>query len=198
MRIRIATATTAVVAAAALAATTAPAHADSHVSRDARGDVVQLAAADDESLAEPAPGRKEGDVLRMRVTHGERAVHATIRYHRLSKPRGDDLGLHLLSLKTSKGRLADAVVVTDRRNPQGDVIWAWGDAPRTCPGLRTHIDYAADRVRLTVPRSCLGEPRWVRGGGGGSLMQGETLYGDDALLDGSLRREARLGPRVYR
>jgi hypothetical protein len=33
-----------------------------------------------------------------------------------------------------------------------------------CPGLRTKRDVGRDTLLLSVPRSCLGNPRWVRAG----------------------------------
>jgi hypothetical protein len=62
------------------------------------------------------------------------------------------------------------------------------------------IDYAANVVQIGVPRSCLSSPRWVRLGYG-SVSSGadfSTGWGDDALLDGTVKDDLALSGRLYR
>lgn len=194
MRIRLRTRIVGTVATAAvLTAVGAPAHADTWFARDTARDVVKLDAGDDDvSKATPAPRRREGDVLALRVSHDERRVRAALVYDRLTRPTGGKQVVHVLSLRTSKGVDVDTILLTDRSDRQGELV------DRPCRGVATRVDYAADRVVFNIPSRCLGSPRWVRVGGGVGTMLGERLYVDDALLDGRIRDEMALGPRVPR
>ncbi|WP_157210042.1 hypothetical protein [Nocardioides aequoreus] len=180
-------------AATVLTAVGAPAHADTWFARDTARDVVRLDAGDDDvANAAPAPRRREGDVVALRVSHDERRVRAAIVYDRLTRPTGGKQVVHVLSLRTSKGKDVDTILLTDRSDRQGEL------ADRPCRGVATRVEYAADRVVFNIPSRCLGSPRWVRVGGGIGTMLGERLYVDDALRDGSIRDEMKLGPRVPR
>jgi hypothetical protein len=41
----------------------------------------------------------------------------------------------------------------------GDLL---NDPATGCPGMTHRINYATNVVRMRIPRSCLGRPRWVR------------------------------------
>ena len=190
MRIRIATVlavTTSVLVAGS------PAYAASRTFADPAGDVVSLGPADDETLAEPAPDRREGDVLSLRVVHAPKQVRAVMRFDELTRPTGRQQTVHVFSIRTSKGAREDVSLLVDRRHRQGVVV------ERPCRATTTRIDYAADTVRITVPRRCLGKPAWVRmGAGGGTITRAGTLFADDALVDGAIDEELALGQKVRR
>ena len=75
-----------------------------------------------------------------------------------------------------------------------------------CNGLRHRIDYAANTVRISVPRRCLDRPRWVRVGAKtislGVDRRGEVIRYDDALATGTDGRATpsriTLGQRLQR
>lgn len=167
-----------------------PAHAATWTERDARHDVVTLPAAEDVSQAVPAPDRRQGDVTRIRVDHRQRTVVVTLPHDRLDRPTGRTQAVHVVVLR-SGGRDRTVSLVTDRAHPRGQLL------ERPCRAARARIDYRADRVRFTVPTTCLGSPRAVRVGGGTGILAGDLqLHADDALLDGRLLDEPVLGPRV--
>ncbi len=49
-----------------------------------------------------------------------------------------------------------------------------------CRGLSHHIDYTANTVTMSVPRSCLGRPGWIKAGAASVRLAG---MGD--VVDGS-------------
>lgn len=68
-----------------------------------------------------------------------------------------------------------------------------------CSGMTHDVDYAADTVRLTVPRACLGKPRWVQVAVGAfAVAEGSadfTLYvdnGHDESADDPLTWSAKV------
>ncbi len=52
-----------------------------------------------------------------------------------------------------------------------------------CPGFRHSVDYAADRVSMSVPRTCLGRPRWVRVEMTNYAFRGDSEGNDRELTD---------------
>ena len=69
-----------------------------------------------------------------------------------------------------------------------------------CPRLSHRIDYAADRVTMSVPRSCLGRPRWVRVDLTNAMFRGETEADFQEITDNphSTGAQGRLTQRLYR
>ncbi len=97
------------------------------------------------------------------------------------------------------------------RTAEGDAAFGWGAKPGrpvrggvfTADGKRCRqasapsFDQGSGVVRVTVPRSCLGDPEWVRVGAGlasYTSLDGD-LYVDDAQSD-VIRHEFTLGPRL--
>lgn len=159
-----------------------PADAQRHTSHDARGDVVKNALNYPRVEAAKLPHRRLGDVTSLRATHGARRVNVAMGHARLDRDAITE-GAHLFSLRTSNGpRIGIALEVTDRQ--VGEAQFFRGDQQATCQGLRGRVDYAHQTVRFSVPRSCLGDPRWVRVGGSTWIITEEGYFIDDAHLDG--------------
>ena len=141
------------------------AHAERVVVGDPAGDAVRFdEAASEEAgtdVAVPAPREVSADVTRVVVDHRADALRLTVQVR--------DLRVH---------RFFDQVEVR-LRTPQ----WSWGiaayrsgretyttltrgarESTRTCGGLISTVDTRADRVVVTVPTTCLEDPRWVRVG----------------------------------
>ncbi|GGF32234.1 hypothetical protein GCM10011519_02030 [Marmoricola endophyticus] len=193
----------------ALLAPTAPALAARHTTVDRQHDVQHVETSfDDASGPAPAvdPAQAEGDVTALRVVHGPHRVRMVMQYAALSRPSGSQDAFHAFRLKTPGHRYYDLFLDAHRGRPQGerDFSHAYRFSPVRCKGLRTHIDYARDSVTASIPRSCLGNPRWVRVGGAAATfavdVDAETFSGylDDASLPGQLRDYIKLGPRVRR
>lgn len=190
----------AIVPVLALGAVT-PAHADTHAHRDAARDVVSGTA--DESgddISRPEPERREGDVRWLRVNHTPRVVRVTVGLDQLTRGSGGLSAFHVVSVLPDRGRRVDIEITVSGTDYQGQTRFSSGKRSR-CGGLRTRIDYVNDTVQVSVPRSCVGNPRSVRvGAGSGSfdLRPEGRLYADDAQLDGRVENNLAFGPPVRR
>jgi hypothetical protein len=65
-----------------------------------------------------------------------------------------------------------------------------------CAGLRHTIDYRTHTVRISVPRTCLGNPTWVRVGADTATWSEarEAYHSDDALRRGENARIKQPAP----
>lgn len=68
--------------------------------------------------------------------------------------------------------------------------------PDDCRSITAGVSTSADRIRLRVPRSCLGEPRWVRAGAGVSVTRDDETYSFDRWGRDMTSWTGKLTPRV--
>lgn len=185
----------ALVVLAAPVVTAGSAAAETWTHHDSRGDVLRFVLPDDE---EQASVRRDStntstDVTRLRVDHAQGAVIVTIKVRdlrggytlapvRLVTP---DEEYDLQAMRSPLGRMLSLTAKTS-------------GAEVACERKRVRFDNARDRIRVRVPRACLGRPAWVRGGGGvlrSNLADEDTsstvFTADEALRSG--RRQAVLG-----
>ncbi len=186
------------------------AHADSYVRRDATADVVSIQISEptpedpdrgsEEEVLVPAPERREGDIVSSAVRHSGRKVVLKMRYRSLS--RTTDLAGHLFSIRTNEKVRRDIAIVAGPRMWRGQAEVTSRRGEVRCRGLRKHISYARDQIRVVVPRRCLSNPRWVQVGMGAMTFKGdftsETMdfFADDARTNGALRDNLGWGARV--
>lgn len=184
-----------VAAAALLPLVPSAAHADKYVYADPSGDVLKLV--DPQvGTTEPAPGRVEGDIVRSSVRHKARRVLVTMRFQELTREGiGQLFGYGIRTAKmtryvtvdTGPGHWGGKVTVT---KPNGKKV--------RCNVTRT-IDYASNTAAVSVPRACIGKPRWVKASmREGSFVSESEIYFDDALISGKLTRYPVWSPRVRR
>ncbi len=157
----------------------AAAHAEKVVLDDAVGDVVSVT--DDQELGEsvPAPDYAGVDVLRTTVAFGANRLRVGVRFRALER---DPFQITVVRVKTpdrafdiSVERLGGKPIATIGRGPE-DV---------ECRGLAAKVDLGADTVTVSLPASCLDDPRWVQVGVGAVAIDGR-------------RRTARRGCRLRR
>ncbi|MDP3891450.1 hypothetical protein [Nocardioides sp.] len=173
------------------------AHAGKSVHRDAVGDVVSLTAEADNEQFTPAPKAKRGDITRSVARH--RAKRVTFKVRMREMPRR----LHLTNFHTR--------VVTDKREYGIDVYNLPGPASEPmlavrdggvveCKGLTYERNHKLRFVRLSVPRACIGGPRWVRlGASVFHLADGRPLFLDESHRDGiDDSHSIAVGPKVRR
>jgi hypothetical protein len=164
--------------------TAAPASADRVIHRDARHDVMKVDFSSEKPELVPAPHAPAGDVTRAMIDHRYRRVVLKLRYAELER-RGFRFEIALLS--TSGG--GHFVVFLDTAKElgwQGRASLAdlsnLRQGERPCRGLWHEVDYRQNTVKLSVPRRCLDDPRWIRAGiGGNAIVDPSDLYVDDAL-----------------
>lgn len=173
----------------------APAGAESMRHRDARHDVVRVALdGPSDAAAEPAPRNVNTDILRVQVNHRRDRVTSTLTLRKLPTKRWvaaweirtDTPQLFQLDLFRYRG-LRD---FTLRRNNGQEV---------TCPGLDKRIDPENRTIRVSVPRTCLGDPHFVRVGAGIGIDSRKFNFADDSLRDHGVNdNHTKLGPKLHR
>ncbi|WP_244929994.1 hypothetical protein [Nocardioides sp. W7] len=188
-RVRVATLLTALTLLATPVVAAGSAQAGSWSHRDAKGDVVRGSAAGDGAVEDPSD--QATDITRLKVNHGPGKVTVTLVVRdlkggdhavvgRLVTPEGDYSVTYLRSADLKMFTLTDDAAGADTP-----------DVP--CRGKRISFDASGDRIRITVPRTCLGSPKWVRVGAGlvrGDLMSmadADTVTMDEALRRGSVK-----------
>jgi len=186
----------AVLALAALLWGTSPALGESwhghDTARDARSFLIDASgrcATVTTGAVAPADARR--DVVRLGVDHGEEAVELTLNLRDVA--RRDRETTYEFVLRTPE-RLFIAVAFPGRRlRPalfaaravrRHDCGRRLTIHLRSCDGLLGDADAGSDRVTISVPRSCVGEPRWVRVG---AVVSGAI---DERSGDESIRVDA--------
>jgi hypothetical protein len=165
-----------------------------------------------------APEDEKRDVTRLTVDHTADAVLVVVRLGAV--PRHDPRTTYELGLRTpdstfsiEAGRKRKGVLYANLSQVRPDPGSHDDGCPRTpeatavpCSGLTGRIHYGSGRLTFAVPRSCLGNPPWVRVGfrATGAVANGQesvfTMF-VDVVRSGSGDELAPLtpyGPRVHK
>jgi hypothetical protein len=174
----------------------ATAYANRYSHGDAVGDVASTVGQSDTYT--PAPERVEGDVISSSVKHGARTVVMTLAYRDLGdSPEIDE---HVYFVHTSKMNRV-VRLFANSTNPGGKAVLTKANGKKVRCHVRRHIDYNLNTAKVIVPRSCLGQPRWVKVGMGSVMFSaaGDTgpVWIDDALSTGTNGHPV-YGPKVFR
>jgi hypothetical protein len=169
------------------------AHADKYVASDATKDVVLLAS-DGTTTAEP--DRIEGDILRSTVRHKSRRVVMTMRFAELSAVGLGDL--HVFAIRSNKlNRVVSVDTGPGHWGGKVEVFKPNGKKVR-CAARRA-VSYDLNTATVSIPRRCLGNPRWVKVGmQHGTFVTQDEIHVDDALTNGRVYRYFVYGPKVFR
>lgn len=172
-------------------ATAAPASAQEFVRTDERGDLSRVG--EDSDVFVPVPGRGYPDITRVRFAHRDRTVVVRATFVELN-PTGKFL-FGGIDVRTPRSRKFFTVMATEGSR-EG---FLFKDNEHPCRvGIR--ISYADELMRVSIPRSCLGDPRWVRVRFGASVLQ----HDGDEIIDnaGAPRFDSRApfpwSPRLRR
>jgi hypothetical protein len=191
--------TAAAVAVLVLAPTAA--HAESKVHRDPAGDVASFNLSDSNPDSEdftptPAPTQSDGDITSIRVTHLARTVRVSLAFHELNR---SGLGKFFeYRVRSNKG-VRDLEVSAFSGSWAGDHSLTDNDGDNVrCKGIRHRIDYVRNTALVVIPRSCLGDPRWVRVAAvSGSVAEDHTTFFiDDARSSNYFGEKYVYGPKV--
>lgn len=190
--------TSALALAAVLVLAPTAAEAKSYVRSDPSGDVVEANTSSNATTKVPA--RTDGDIVRSAVVHGKGRVTMAVSFRDLVAPTTSDDGVvHIFRVGTNKKRIREFEVVTTGAHPGGVVEVTKGNGNRaTCRGVAKSVDYTKNTVRLSVPRRCLGRPKWVHVGIGSIKFTSPNAFADDAATNGYLGNQVKWGPRVFR
>ncbi len=193
-----------------------PAAAERWNHHDARHDVVSLAGPEKSS---PAPRNRNADVTRVVVRHSPNRVILRTHLRDLNRRSGvafyeiDAAGTeysayHLLGTEGGfVGRTLDRALgrtLGRAGSPAPDerfvIVGPGLDAPGDCPGAWQFAKRRRDVARISIPRSCLGNPKRVRAGVGVISFdpKREREFADDGLRRSLDFKELTLSPWVRR
>ena len=106
------------------------------------------------------PRVRNADITSVFVRHRSAAVNVTIRLAKLRRP--GPLLFAVASLRTAS-ETWNTTLYAYRSDGTPEVFFDNNQGgPESCPRARARIDYAADVVRVRVPRRCMENPAWVR------------------------------------
>jgi hypothetical protein len=135
------------------------AYAASNVMKDTRNDTNAPAAKHPDHLVlKPSAN---GDITSVRTVHSAKAVDVVVHMRKLA--RGSRLAM--LDIRTSAKHHSRFVVTLASLKGQKVLGLTQGlNTEVRCRGLRGAFDVAGASVHVHVPRSCIGNPEWVRTG----------------------------------
>jgi hypothetical protein len=190
---------TALVVATALAVPLIPTAAEANTYRhsDAANDVVAFAPG--ATTPTPQPDRANGDVIASTVKHKRTKIIAQMAYRDLANV--DGVNGHVFLIKSNK--LTRVVTVVSLPNVPSRVVVTKPSGKKVSCKAKRYLDYSLKTVTVKVPRSCLGNPRWVKVGMASVFMTGltssDTQYVDDALTSGGVSgNKPAYSPKVFR
>jgi hypothetical protein len=201
------------------------AQAESWDARDAHRDVGSLSYSPDPTPCgtfadATVPADRRRDITGLSVEHatdtvtirmslravGKRRDDTSYTFHLLA-PRG---AFRLVTFRDEHGRLS--ALFTKEFKPPGSrdddcgITTSIGNAGRPCEDVTARADARRDLVEVTVARTCLKDPRWVKvgaedsGGFTGSLEAGFVVFSDEWTPPGVVATGflPPYGPRVRR
>jgi hypothetical protein len=150
---------------------------------DARGDVYR----ETNAGYRPAPTQRRIDITRTRISHTDRALVVRTSVLELRR-EGRAVGM-AMRMRTSKGLYREMDLTA------GPIAGSWrGQVTLTrrngsvAPCRTAHrVDYAADRMVVRIPRSCLGNPRGIQ-----TTVVSVFLGGGRFLIDNPHNDTARI------
>jgi hypothetical protein len=177
--VRVVRRTLAVLLGVALAAQPAVASAALLVHRDPAGDVVRSPVGS--SAGTPAPTQVDGDIVATRVLHARRAIWIQVRFRDLAaKGNGN---FHRISIRTP-WRVRNIALNAFPSHWEGSATTTNGHGRVVACAVTHLIDYDRHRLKIRVPRACLGAPTWVRVAIRSTVAGATYAYTDDARSDG--------------
>ena len=163
---------------------------------DATGDVWSIGEGENEEYG-PAGDMPTADVVRAVVQHRRGSVVVRMDFADL---RRQDPAAYTAMIITPE-KLRAAFVTTGPRRWAGKHMLVNGNYGNVrCPGFAHTVDYDADRVVMTLPRTCLGRPRWVRVSMTNYMYAGDTEATFQEFTDNPHTADADGGTtgRIYR
>ncbi|HTW14888.1 MAG TPA: hypothetical protein VMF51_07155 [Nocardioides sp.] len=194
----------AVAAALILPLAPAPASAETHVVRDARGDMTRVTSdLVNGGVVKTRPDRAQSkaDIVRLRTRYGARALQVTIKFRELpTGPEADGWWGGYVSVETPERRY-NASFHPTRGRVRVELRTGSGGS-RDCRRLKGATLVKRSAVQVTIPASCLDAPRWVRTGAHAGYQPESALpdsWSDDARATGwNGDGPPALGPRIRR
>ena len=170
--------------------------ADTVVRKDQAGDVSKSVG----DTTTPDPSRKNGDITRSVIKHQGSSVRVKIKHRDLV--RSGNI-ITVVSVRSSKGKKAQRTfsIVAVPGGYAGKVLVENAKEKTVSCRTKHTISYRKNTTELVIPRSCLGNPKWVKVGIGviTATKDLETAYADDARTSGTVSGDDPvLSKRLYR
>jgi hypothetical protein len=163
--------------AAFIAVPAVPAQGETVKDSDAVGDMSDVT---DEDAIVAVPDRTLSDVRATKLTHSAKRVAVRVDYVDLQKV-GEVLGIFVDMYTDEKSRTVELSAFPADWSGKTQ-LYNWKFNKVSCDGIRHSIDYADNIMTVSVPRRCLGNPRWVNFRVLG-FAEDSGSYWDDALSD---------------
>lgn len=165
---------------------------------DATGDVLAVDPVQNDATTTPAPDRATGDIRKVVIKHTARKVVVRVGMRAWLTGRGWAVVGHIVTPRTryevrgirpsDKGR--KFVVLVHKPGPREKSL--------RCRGLAATENAAGGVLTFTVPRSCLGAPKWVRVNASTYDWDGpERTFADDGMDDVGWIKQV-LSPKIRR
>jgi hypothetical protein len=142
---------------------------------DERGDVQRMSS---DGTFVAAEGEQRADILRTRINHADHALVVRTKLARLAR-EGREVGMRM-RIRTNDGTYRLVGIGASRRIGWGGRAFMANrhGADVQCR-MGHHIDYATDVMKMRIPSSCLGNPRWVQATLLTVFFGGRTLLADN-------------------
>jgi hypothetical protein len=151
-------ATAAAAAIAILPLTAAPVSAAQLTLNDARGDMWFIEEGSTEP--DPAPEARVGDFVRATFRHTDRRVKVRSKFVELRRT-GRRFEM-FVTMRDQDRRETIAMVRPSRQDRNGRTRLFTGRGQDIACNLRHRVNYARNTVRISFPRRCVDNPRWLR------------------------------------
>lgn len=164
--------------------------------KDARGDVSKFDMTTESTT--PAPGVKNGDVLRTVFRHNDGRISVRMKFTDLAR-QGQVLAAGM-RVVTNENVKRDVTIMAGPNMWRGQAMMSRPNGNPVVCNIQHKIAYDTNVVTLSFPRSCVSDPRWVRLGAASMWMTASNdMYGDDAQISGSLNENnLKLSGRIRR
>jgi hypothetical protein len=158
---------------------------------DPAGDVVVSGLGKDRETVASAPQSTQADILTTTVEHRADEIGFVVALRDLLPGQYLDLTANVTTDSTGSRLPTQVTSLTYDGESTIDVYRT--DGSSRCPAADVAVDHDADTVTMTVPRTCLGDPRWIEATVVAATMQydatpagprGDAVWEDDAYRTG--------------
>jgi hypothetical protein len=160
-----------------VAASTSPAHAQRVTVDDDKGDVWSFAGTPGDYTHDGSIKNADLDELQMR--HRDRDLVVRAHYVELKKKVSTAMNFWFYVRTDQRETFEVRLQIWGRDGSSSAHIGDyWTTEQIDCAALRNRIRFGANTVRVRVPRSCIGDPRWIK-----VQSKAEAWYDDDSYMD---------------
>ena len=183
---------TILVAAFAVVTSAGPSAALSETGRDAPRDVVSRSLTTDAPPKKPEPARRLGDIVANTASFGTDLV-VTTKFRNLAATGQQQYSWFILTSEEEFNWTAHLLVAPGKDKGEFTLLDPIAFQPDCGKAV---LNRPQRKVTLTIPRSCLRNPEWVKVGNGVFFYTATREYVDDARREGVGRNHWKYGPKL--